>query len=81
VGAKGQVGGFTVAKCSAAALETAWRIARRAEEPPITRFAVAICGQHYQIDCARASSDLGWRSRDDYARAIRDSIPYDRARA
>jgi nucleoside-diphosphate-sugar epimerase len=67
---------YRVALASAAMLEGIYRLARRKNEPFITRIVVAIAGHDYQIDCARAAADLGWEGTGDYADAIRRSVEW-----
>jgi nucleoside-diphosphate-sugar epimerase len=69
-----------VAMLGAAALEGAWRIAARAEEPFLTRLVVALAGHDWTIDCARAASELGWRGDADYTAAIRRSVSWQSCR-
>lgn len=57
-------------------LENAYRLARRKEEPFVTRIAVALAGGDYVIDCSRATADLGWEGSADYADAIRRSVEW-----
>jgi nucleoside-diphosphate-sugar epimerase len=57
-----------VARAAAAAAETAWRILRRSDEPPLTRFAVWASSLECTIDISRARDELGYvpvRSRAD----------------
>ncbi len=65
-----------VAMSSAAILENAYRLLRRADEPFITRLVVAIAGRDYDINCDRAAADLGWAGTGDYADAIRRSVEW-----
>ena len=46
-----------VADCSAAA----WRLAGRAEEPPLTRFVAAQLSTSHSYDLEPLEQDLGWR--------------------
>lgn len=68
-----------VVMSTAMLLENAYRLARRKEEPFITRIAVAIAGGDYVIDCSRAAAELGWEGTSDYADAIRRSVEWYRA--
>ena len=57
-----------VARAAAAAAETAWRILRRGDEPPLTRFAVWASSLECTLDISRARDELGYvpvRSRAD----------------
>ncbi len=65
-----------VALQMAGMLEGIYRLARRKEEPFITRLVVAIAGNDYEIDCSRAAADLGWEGKGDYAEAIRQSVEW-----
>jgi 2-alkyl-3-oxoalkanoate reductase len=63
----------------ATVLETLYGLARRKQEPFITRIAVAIAGGDYQIDCSRAAADLGWEGARDYGDALRRSVEWYRS--
>jgi dTDP-D-glucose 4,6-dehydratase len=71
---------YGVALASAGMLEGVYRLARRKNEPYITRIVVAIAGHDYEIDCSRAAADLGWEGNGDYADAIRRSVEWYLAR-
>jgi len=68
-----------VVMTTAMLLENAYRLARRKEEPFVTRIAVAIAGGDYVIDCSRAAAELGWEGSSDYADAIRRSVEWYRS--
>jgi 2-alkyl-3-oxoalkanoate reductase len=65
---------FAMAMGTAAFLETTWRLARRTQEPPITRFGVAVVGQDYSVDFSRASAELGFADEGDLTEALRESL-------
>lgn len=67
---------YSVALTMAGTVETLFRLARRKNEPFITRIVVAIAGHDYEIDCSRAAADLGWEGKADYADAIRRSVEW-----
>jgi len=57
-----------VAGTAARAIEGIWRLLRRTNDPPLTRFAVWTSSQECTIDISRAERDLGYRpvkSRED----------------
>jgi len=57
-------------------LESAWKLARRKQEPFLSRFSVALMTVDALIDSSRAKSDLGWRAERDLRQAIRRSIDW-----
>jgi nucleoside-diphosphate-sugar epimerase len=65
-----------VAMTIAAVLENAYLLARRKEEPFLTRIAAVVAGYDYNIDCTRAAADLGWEGKGDYGDAIRRSVEW-----
>jgi nucleoside-diphosphate-sugar epimerase len=50
-----------VAKVAAAATEGAWKLMRRRDRPPLTRFTVWVSALECTIDDARARDELGYR--------------------
>ena len=57
-----------VAAAAARAIEGIWRLLRRPNDPPLTRFAVWASSQECTIDISRAERELGYRpvkSRED----------------
>jgi nucleoside-diphosphate-sugar epimerase len=50
-----------VAGAAARALEGIWRLLRRPNDPPLTRFAVWVSSQECTIDISRAERELGYR--------------------
>jgi nucleoside-diphosphate-sugar epimerase len=61
----------SLAWASATLLDHAWQLARREQEPIFSRFSAALLGIDVDIDCTRASRELGWRGERDLADAIR----------
>ena len=61
----------------AGALEGAYRLFRRKNEPFITRIVVVIAGRDYAIDCSRAEEELGWEGSASYEDAIRRSVAWE----
>ena len=53
----------SVAKPSAALVETAWGLLRLPGRPPITRALVDLIGGEFRIDDARARKEIGYRNR------------------
>jgi len=51
-------------------LEAAWKLLRRPGEPIATRIAIVVSGYDYEIECARAEQELGWRGEGSYEDAI-----------
>ncbi len=70
---------YGVGLTMAGMLEGMYRLARRTNEPFITRIVVAIAGHDYAIDCSRAAADLGWEGKAGYGEAIRRSVEWYRA--
>lgn len=54
---------LSVAYAAGAVCETAWRILRRAEEPPMTRFIAAELASDHWFDIGAARRDLAWEPR------------------
>ena len=54
---------------AAAAAETVWRLARRTDEPPVTRFAVAGLARAFTLDLTRLNRELGVHPDIDVGRA------------
>jgi len=52
---------LAVAKAAAAASESAWKLLRRNDHPPITRFSVWVSALECTIDDSRARDELGYR--------------------
>jgi nucleoside-diphosphate-sugar epimerase len=50
-----------VARAAAAATEGAWKLLRRKDRPPLTRFTVWVSALECTIDDSRAREDLGYR--------------------
>lgn len=67
---------YNVAMSSAALLEGFHKLFRRAGEPAISRIAVAIVGNDWNIDCSRARAELAWEGTGDYAKAIEESVQW-----
>jgi nucleoside-diphosphate-sugar epimerase len=63
---------------AAHASEGVWRLLRRADHPPVTRFATWIASQECTIDISRAERDLGYRpvkSREDGLAELAGAAP------
>jgi nucleoside-diphosphate-sugar epimerase len=52
---------FPVAYLAGAAVEAAWRLARRSGEPPLTRFLARQLSTAHWFDLTAARRDLGYR--------------------
>jgi 2-alkyl-3-oxoalkanoate reductase len=65
---------FAHASCSM--LEAVYRLARQEEEPFCTRIALAFAAQDFDIDCALAVKELGWRGDASYVDAINRSVEW-----
>jgi nucleoside-diphosphate-sugar epimerase len=50
-----------VAKAAAAASETAWRLLRRTDRPPLTRFTVWVSALECTLDDSLARNEMGYR--------------------
>jgi nucleoside-diphosphate-sugar epimerase len=61
---------------SASALETAWKLAGRKQEPVLSRFGVALTGIDVVIDAGRARRELGWSGGRSLLDAIRRSVAW-----
>jgi nucleoside-diphosphate-sugar epimerase len=75
-GPRGQVP-LRVATAAGAAVEAAWRIARRPGVPPLTRFLAEQLGTAHWFDQRRTRQALGWTPRvslDDGFEALRQSF-------
>ena len=64
----------------AGALEKAYSLGGRREEPFLTRMSVALMGHDVRVDCSSAAADLGWRGDSDLGVAIRRSVEWHRER-
>jgi nucleoside-diphosphate-sugar epimerase len=58
------------------ALEWVWKRLGKAGEPVATRIAIVVSGHDYDIDCARARRELGWRAQGSYDAAIAAAIAH-----
>lgn len=54
---------FAVAYAAGAVAELAWRLARRTDDPPLTRFAVRQLATAHWFDLTAAERDLGYEAR------------------
>ncbi|TMA13225.1 MAG: NAD-dependent epimerase/dehydratase family protein [Deltaproteobacteria bacterium] len=57
-------------------MEGAYRLVRCKNEPFCTRLALALGGHDYEIDCSRATADLGWKGSASYEDAIRRGVKW-----
>jgi nucleoside-diphosphate-sugar epimerase len=55
---------------AAAAMEAAWRAARRQSRPLLTREAVTLLASRHPVPIARAAGELGFRPAIEYAQAL-----------
>jgi nucleoside-diphosphate-sugar epimerase len=62
------------ARILGAALEVAWRVAGRAEEPPLTRFVAAQLSTSHSYDLEPLEQALGWREEVGMAEATARTI-------
>jgi 2-alkyl-3-oxoalkanoate reductase len=72
---------FGLSMWSAAMMEGMWKLTGRKREPPVTRIAVALIGQQYQIDCTRAAEEIGWKGDSSYTDALARSMEWHNAHA
>lgn len=56
---------------TAAALEKAWLLLRRTDEPPVTRYGLALLAYAQSLDLAQARDHLGWVPQVDFAEGLR----------
>lgn len=61
----------SVAYAMGIAAEWGYRLARRADEPPVSRFGVLVASSDITVDCSAARTDLGWVGASSYADAVR----------
>jgi nucleoside-diphosphate-sugar epimerase len=59
-----------VAMAAAVAMEAAWRLARRAERPLLTREAVTLLASRHAVPVSRAAVELGYRASVEFAEAM-----------
>lgn len=70
-----------VASALGGACELAWKLLRRADEPPMTRFIAAELAKHHWFDISAARRDLGYAPRVSMADGTAALVAHLRARA
>ncbi len=72
---------FRIAYSLGAACEGAYRLARRSEPPPITRFNVELIAADVRVDCTAARAELGWCEQHPVPEATVESAAWAREAA
>ena len=60
-------------------METGWRLARRRQAPPATRYGVHLVGGEKRFTIARATEDLGFVPAVGLAEGVRRSVDWYRS--
>ena len=72
---------YRTAVALGAGAETAWRLARRRQPPPVTRYGLRLLGGENRFSAARARRELGFSPATGVAEGVRQSAGWYRARA
>jgi nucleoside-diphosphate-sugar epimerase len=67
---------YPLARSLGAAAETAWRLARRREAPPVMRYGIQLLGGENRFVIARAREELGFVPLVDLAQGVAQSVAW-----